>query len=62
VTIVAAIAALVWVVSTPLRVLAWVALPVGIFSYVIMGHAFMYSPFLWAVLLRDLVRRGGPKA
>lgn len=60
-TIAAAISVLVWVALTPLRVLAWVALPVGIFSYVIMGHAFIYSPFLWAALLRDVVRRGGPK-
>ncbi len=46
-------------VSVPVaRVFAWGAIPVGAFSYVIMGHAPIYGWFLWWHALRG----GGPKA
>jgi hypothetical protein len=60
-TIAAAIAVLLFVSATALRVVGWIALPIGAFWYVIMGHALIYGPFLWAALLRALMRPGGPK-
>lgn len=52
-----AIGALAFVSAPLARVLAWMALPVGAFMYVIMGHAPIYGWFLWW----DALRRGGPK-
>ena len=56
--IAAAIAVLVFVAAPVARVLAWGAIPVGLFAYVIMGHAPIYGWFLWWHALRH----GDPKA
>jgi len=56
--IVLAVAVLAFVAAPVARVLAWATIPVGGFSYVIMGHAPIYGWFLWWHALR----RGDPKA
>ena len=52
------VAVLLWASATAVRLLAWVALPVGVLWFAFPGHALIYGPFLWATLLRDVFRRG----
>ncbi len=44
------------------RVLGCIAIPVGMFVYVILGHAPIYGWFLWWYALRDSFRDRGPRA
>ena len=43
------------------RTVAWVALPLGTFAYLIMGHAPIHGWFLWVEVLRDLLGSARPK-
>jgi hypothetical protein len=56
-TVALAIAVLACAAWWPLRALGLIALPIGTFWYVVMGHAAIYGPFLWLTALR----RRGPK-
>jgi hypothetical protein len=42
-------------------VLAWVAVPVGLFTYLVLGHAPIYGWLLWWRALWNSKRRGDPK-
>jgi hypothetical protein len=59
VMIAAAVVALACVSAPVVRVFSWLAIPVGLFTYVILGHAPIYGWLLWWHALRDSDREGG---